>query len=84
MQFGRDSDNPLEADVVIADEMSMADIILFSHLLEALRPEASLVLVGDGDQLPPVGPGNVLNDLLMSTDIPKVTLDKIFRQSERV
>ncbi len=82
MQFNRDGDNPLESDVVIVDEMSMTDVVLFSHLLAALRPEASLILVGDGDQLPPVGPGNVLNDLLGAAEIPKIRLNKIFRQSE--
>ncbi len=82
MYFQRNSENPLECDVVIVDEMSMTDILLFSHLLEAFADKTRLIMVGDGNQLPPVGPGNVLNDLLKVKQIPSVSLNKIFRQSD--
>lgn len=73
----------LTADVVIVDEFSMVDIYLFRSLLEALRPGARLILVGDRDQLPSVGAGNVLADLLASGLVPSVTLDVIYRQAEK-
>ncbi len=80
--FTRDRENPLEADVVVVDEVSMLDIELAGHLLEAIRPGCRLVLVGDADQLPSVGPGNVLGDLIASGVVPFVRLDHIFRQAE--
>jgi len=80
--FTRDRENPLEADVVVVDEVSMLDIELAGHLLEAIRPGCRLVLVGDADQLPSVGPGNVLGDLIASGVVPFVRLDHIFRQGE--
>ncbi len=80
--FTRDRENPLEADVVVVDEVSMLDIELAAHLLEAIPPGCRLVLVGDADQLPSVGPGNVLRDLIASGVVPLVRLDHIFRQAE--
>ncbi len=80
--FKRGKDRPLNADLVIVDEASMLDITLFSHLLEAIPSGASLVLVGDSDQLPSVGPGNVLGDIVESGVVPVVRLDKLFRQKE--
>lgn len=80
--FGRSEDNPLEYDVVIIDETSMVDLSLFYSLLKAVPEECALILVGDRDQLPSVGPGNVLRDLLDSGLFPSVYLDTIFRQAE--
>ncbi len=79
--FARDEKNPLDADTVIVDELSMVDVLLFESLLHALRPEARLILVGDVDQLPSVGAGNVLQSLLLSNVVPTVQLTEIFRQS---
>ena len=81
--FMRDGDNPLEADIVIVDEMSMVDIFLMRSLLEALRPGTRLILVGDADQLPSVGAGNVLRDLIAAGAVPVVRLTEIFRQAEQ-
>lgn len=77
----RNEENPLPYDFVIVDEVSMVDILLFYHLLKALPPTAHLLLVGDADQLPSVGPGNVLRDLLRSEAIPCVRLTDLFRQA---
>ena len=79
--FGRNEDNPLETDVVIIDEMSMVDVFLMKSLLRALVPGMRLVLVGDVNQLPSVGPGNVLRDMIYSDVFPVVRLEKIFRQA---
>ena len=79
--FERNQENPLEAGVVIIDEMSMVDIQLFQALLKAILPGTRLILVGDVDQLPSVGPGQVLRDLMNSRAFPMVTLEKIFRQA---
>lgn len=79
--FSRDERNPLETDVLIIDEMSMVDIPLFSAILRALPAKCKLILVGDADQLPSVGPGNVFKDLLNSELFPTVRLDRIFRQA---
>ena len=79
--FERNQENPLEADVVIIDEMSMVYIKLFQALLKAILPGTRLILVGDVDQLPSVGPGQVLRDLMNSEAFPMVTLEKIFRQA---
>jgi len=79
--YGRDETNPLEAEVVIIDEVSMVDLILFYHLLKAVPLGARLILVGDRDQLPSVGPGTVLRDILASGVIPQVKLKTIFRQA---
>ena len=79
--FGRNEDNPLETDVVIIDEVSMVDIFLMKSLLRALVPGMRLILVGDVNQLPSVGPGNVLRDMIYSDAFPVVRLEKIFRQA---
>ena len=80
--FEKNEDNPLEADVVIVDEMSMVDIHLFQSLLKAIAPGTRLILVGDINQLPSVGPGQVLQDLIESQMFPVVELQKIFRQAQ--
>nr|MCR5627464.1 ATP-dependent RecD-like DNA helicase [Lachnospiraceae bacterium] len=79
-QFGRDEDNPLETDVIVIDEMSMVDIYLFDALLSAIAPGCRLIMVGDDHQLPSVGPGAVLTDLIKCGMIKVVTLDYVFRQ----
>ena len=81
--FKKNGSDPLEAHAVIVDEMSMVDLELMQALLEALRPGCRLVLVGDPDQLPSVGAGNVLGDLLRSTVVPTVSLTQVFRQAEQ-
>lgn len=81
--FLRNSQRPLDADYVIVDEASMVDLRLMNHLLEALSPQATLLLVGDADQLPSVGPGSVLADLINSGRVPVVRLETIFRQASR-
>lgn len=78
--FGRNEENPLEADVVIVDEMSMVDIFLFKALLKAIPTGARLIMVGDAYQLPSVGPGQVLRDLIESECFPVTKLETIFRQ----
>ena len=80
--FERNEENPLETDVIIVDEMSMVDIHLFQSLLKAVSPGTRLILVGDSNQLPSVGPGQVLHDLIESGAFPVVRLEKIFRQAE--
>lgn len=80
-RFERNSENPLEADVVIVDEMSMVDVFLFQALLKAIAPGTRLIMVGDMDQLPSVGPGQVLHDLIVSKAFPTVVLQRIFRQA---
>ncbi len=82
VRFERNEENPLETDVIIIDEMSMVDIQLFQALLKAVVPGTRLVLVGDVNQLPSVGPGQVLRDLIQSGQFPMVELEKIFRQAE--
>lgn len=79
--FAHDQDEPLRCDAVIVDETSMVDLPLMRALLSALRGDCRLVLVGDPDQLPSVGPGNLLSDLLRSGRIPAVCLTEIFRQA---
>lgn len=81
--FARSEDNPLEIDTLIIDEMSMVDIFLMRSLLRALVPGTRLIMVGDADQLPSVGAGNVLRDILDSGVIPSVRLTEIFRQDEK-
>lgn len=81
--FGRNAENTLLADVVVVDEMSMVDVPLMAALLRALAPGTRLIMVGDSDQLPSVGPGNVLRDMVDSGQIPVVRLTEIFRQSGR-
>lgn len=79
--FNRSEDNPLQVDYVIVDETSMVDLALMDHLLRAIDPHSHLILIGDVDQLPSVGPGSVLRDLIDSAVVPKVVLRRIFRQS---
>ena len=81
--YQRNEENPLPYQFVIVDEVSMVDILLFYHLLKALPRDAHLLLVGDADQLPSVGPGNVLRDLLRSGAIPSVVLTELFRQAQQ-
>lgn len=80
--FARTAQNPIEADALIVDEASMVDIELASSLLSALRPSTRLIFVGDVDQLPSVGPGAVLRDVIASRVVPTVRLTQIFRQAE--
>ncbi|MBF7095926.1 SF1B family DNA helicase RecD2 [Alkalibacter mobilis] len=80
--FDRNEDNPLEQDLIIVDEASMIDILLMNHLLKAIRLGTRLILVGDINQLPSVGPGNVLKDLIESQVVEVVKLEKIFRQAQ--
>jgi len=81
LMFDHDEDNPLKADAVIVDESSMLDILLFRSLLSAMKPGSKLIMVGDVDQLPPVGPGNVFADILRSEVVATITLTEIFRQA---
>jgi len=80
--FVHDEDEPIDADVIILDETSMVDVVLMNSLIRAIRPGARLIMVGDPDQLPSVGPGNVLKDLLGSEKIATVRLNEIFRQAQ--
>lgn len=82
VRFEKNTDNPLEADAIIIDEMSMVDTHLFCALLKALVPGVHLILVGDSSQLPSVGPGQILGDLINSKEFPTIYLKKIFRQAE--
>lgn len=82
MAFNKDEDSPVEADVIIIDESSMIDILLMNSLLKAIDQGTRVILVGDIDQLPSVGAGNVLRDIINSEEIKVVMLDKIFRQAE--
>lgn len=82
-RFERNEENPLEADVIIIDEMSMVDIHLFQSLLKAIMPGTRLIMAGDMNQLPSVGPGQILKDLIESECFPVVMLQKIFRQAEK-
>ncbi len=82
-RFEKDEDNPLEAEVIIIDEMSMVDIYLFHALLRAIRPGTRLIMVGDIHQLPSVGPGRVLQDLMESDRFCSITLQKVFRQAQQ-
>jgi exodeoxyribonuclease V alpha subunit len=81
--FKRNESNPLDAGLIVIDEASMVDVSLMYHLLKAVPPTAALVLVGDVDQLPSVGPGSVLNDVIASGRVATVRLNEIFRQSTR-
>jgi exodeoxyribonuclease V alpha subunit len=82
MKFKRDSDNPIEAQAIAIDEASMLDLFLGHSLLKAIPGNAQLLLVGDIDQLPSVGPGNVLRDLIASEQVPVVRLEQVFRQAQ--
>lgn len=79
--FEHDEDNPIDADVIITDESSMIDLSLMSSLLKAIVPGTRLIIVGDADQLPSVGAGNVLRDIIASESIPVIRLKEIFRQA---
>ncbi|MDD4688750.1 MAG: ATP-dependent RecD-like DNA helicase [Eubacteriales bacterium] len=79
-RFMRDENNPIHGDVIIIDEMSMVDTLIFNALLKAIKPGTRLILVGDADQLPSVGAGNVLNDIISSCCLPVAKLDTIYRQ----
>ena len=79
--FKKNEKDLLEADAVIVDEMSMVDLPLMDALLAALKPGCRLVMVGDPDQLPSVGPGNLFGDLIRSGTVPTVRLTQIFRQA---
>ncbi len=81
--FQRNRENPLPADLIIVDEASMIDILLLNHLLKAIPLQARLILVGDIDQLPSVGPGNVLKDIINSRQVEVVKLTEIFRQARK-
>lgn len=81
-QFQRNEENPIEADVIIVDEMSMVDIQLMHNLLKGIAAGTRLILVGDADQLPSVGPGNVLRDIIESGMVPTTRLNQIYRQAE--
>jgi len=83
MYFARDEENPLKADAIIVDEMSMVDIQLLHRLLLAIPGNKRLILVGDPDQLPPVGPGFPFADCLRSDMLPAVRLTEIFRQAQQ-
>lgn len=82
MKFLRDSDRPIPADAVIIDEVSMLDLFLANSLIKAIDPNTQLLLVGDTDQLPSVGPGNILLDLINSNRVPVVKLTEVFRQAQ--
>jgi len=83
VKFEKNEENPLEADVIIIDEMSMVDIHLFQSLLKAIVPGTRLIMSGDINQLPSVGPGQILKDMIDSGCFPVVMLQKIFRQAEK-
>ncbi len=80
--FKRNRQNPLDTDVVIVDEMSMVDLVLMNRLMQAIRPSTTVILIGDTDQLPSVGAGNVLKALIDSRKIPVIALTEIFRQAQ--
>ncbi|MBR3033826.1 MAG: AAA family ATPase, partial [Firmicutes bacterium] len=81
MRFGKTEEDPLHYQCIIIDEMSMVDILLMEGLLAAVKPGTRLILVGDADQLPSVGAGNVLRDILTSETVHAVRLKEIFRQA---
>ena len=81
--FQRNEDNPLKGDILILDECSMIDILLMSSLLKALPDNMTLIMIGDVDQLPSVGPGKVLADIIASGVVPVIRLEKIFRQAQK-
>src|SRR6266498_1729031 len=81
--FRRDSQNPLDCDLLIVDETSMVDVLLMHALLKAMPNTAALLVIGDVDQLPSVGPGQVLADMIVSGVIPVVRLTEVFRQAAK-
>lgn len=80
-RFLHNAKNPLKCDVIVIDEMSMVDVLLFQSLLNALKPSCRIIMVGDEDQLPSVGAGNVLASVIASGLVPVVRLKEIFRQA---
>ncbi|CAN1210550.1 ATP-dependent RecD-like DNA helicase [Tumidithrix helvetica PCC 7403] len=82
MGFKRDQDRPIDADAIVIDEASMLDIFLANSLMKAIPPDAQVLFVGDADQLPSVGAGNVLQDLIQSERVPVVKLTEVFRQAQ--
>ena len=82
-RYGRDAERPLDTDAVVVDETSMLDIVLCHHLLQAVPRHASVLFVGDANQLPSVGPGKFLGDVLESGVMPALRLERIFRQGDR-
>lgn len=82
MRFAKNEENPLDCDLLIVDEMSMVDILLMQALLKALKAHTRLIMVGDSDQLPSVGAGNVLHDIINSGSVSTVSLTEIFRQAK--
>ncbi len=83
LSFSKNEENTLDYDAVIVDEMSMVDIFLMQHLLRAIKKGTRLIMVGDADQLPSVGPGNVLHDIISSGEIEVARLTEIFRQAQK-
>ncbi|MCI5817150.1 ATP-dependent RecD-like DNA helicase [Ruminococcus sp.] len=83
LSFKHNEKDPLDCDVLVVDEMSMVDVLLFEHLLRALKLHCRMVLVGDSDQLPSVGAGNLLRDLIDGGSIPVIALQEIFRQAQK-
>ena len=81
MRFGKNAEDPLDYECIIVDEMSMVDILLMDGLMAAIKPGTRMILVGDSDQLPPVGAGNVLRDIISSNTVHSVRLTEIFRQA---
>ena len=82
IRFGRNRDNPIDARVIVVDEASMIDTLVFAALLKAIKKDSSLILIGDPDQLPSVGAGNVLEDILSCAAVPRVRLQYVFRQKD--
>jgi len=82
LSFKRDQGNPIAAEAIVVDEASMLDLFLANSLLKAVSPDAQLLLVGDIDQLPSVGPGNVLRDIIVSERVPVIRLTQVFRQAQ--
>lgn len=83
LEFVHNEQDPIDADAVIVDEVSMVDTLLFDALLRGMKPAAKLILVGDFHQLPSVGAGNILRDLIESDTVPTVELNQIFRQAAK-
>lgn len=83
LKFKHNETNPLSCDVIVIDEMSMVDVLLFESLLRALRLNCKIIMVGDSDQLPPVGAGNLLKDLIDSNQLTVIKLKEIFRQAQK-
>lgn len=83
LTFKHNEKDPLDCEVLVVDEMSMVDVLLFEHLLRALKLHCRIVLVGDSDQLPSVGAGNLLRDLIDGGCIPVIALQEIFRQAQQ-